>query len=292
MLPAFKQRIVIAIAVVIGALCWCLAKGPLTPIDASSGITLSDARAGIVPAVAVVLVAGIPAIVLGIVAAGFGNPLSATFVVAASLTVLAAAGGGSAGYLWRADLPSGFLWLAGGLVVWFVLHALVALASVNVRGLLRNFVPQLVSPSSEVTLLPARHQVLGSLAGLAVTAAAGAMLTNLLVRSTDVGQIVGGLIFGFAVAGLLARMLVSETSAAAVLLAPLVVGVGAYLWVAFSGSYGSDTSILRAWYTGQLPGVALPLPIHYASAGVVGACLGWGMGQGVNSARHQASEAA
>ena len=44
---------------------------------------------------------------------------------------------------------------------------------------------------------------------------------------------------------------------------------------------GDKPDLLASWYDGGVLGMARALPIHYASAGVIGCCLGIGWAQAV-----------
>jgi hypothetical protein len=290
MLPTLRQRLFIAVAFVAGLVILLLIRGPLMPADGSSGITLLDARVGLVPAVALAVLASVPVVLLGLLVGCLGHPLSGVLVYAAGLTVLAGRGGGSIGFLWRSSGTGDYLWLVVDLVVWFgllgLLVYLLATLRPTVRGRLRDF----ASPSWEAAWMIGRGNGLASLSGGLATAVIAALLTHLLLQRADTGQIIGGLMLAFALAGMIGKLVVPQMSPTAALLSPVVVALGGYVWVWFTLSPGTQAQLEGAWYDGTISGVARALPIHYASAAVTGLCLGLGMGQGMISSDMRAEE--
>lgn len=73
--------------------------------------------------------------------------------------------------------------------------------------------------------------------------------------------------------------------------------MAAYGYVLFS--FNSHDEVLAAWFTqtssaaagARMPGPAMALPIHYASAALAGCAIGVGMAQAFDAARVQATEA-
>src|SRR5699024_2655579 len=118
MFPVFRQRLLIAISIAIGAIVWWQAVGPMRAGDALTGISLFQAQIGPLAAIFLVIAAGIPAILLGLSVTAIGNPLSGVFVITASLAALAGAGGGIQGFMWRSSLPGGYGWLIGESIIW------------------------------------------------------------------------------------------------------------------------------------------------------------------------------
>ena len=122
-----------------------------------------------------------------------------------------------------------------------------------------------------------------------VSALVAGILAFLLIRSPDTGQIFWSLVVAFLVGGLAGRLAVPGCSPWGIVVSPAVVGVLGYFWALFL--YGNDhEAYLAALFSTEqtlaaVPGIALALPIHYASAGVVGATLGIGW------ARHFAATA-
>src|SRR5690606_32838655 len=109
----------------------------------------------------------------------------------------------------------------------------------------------------EVALPIGRANLLPSLSGGLLTAAIGGLLTHLMLKSVDPGQIVGGLILAFAVAAVIGKTVVPQMSAGAAVLAPMAVGIAGSLWVVFNPDLSTAAEIQRAWYRDELPGLAL-----------------------------------
>lgn len=284
MLPQLKHRLLIGISLAIGGMCWLLAHGALAAADGSGGLSLMDAHVGTVAAVLIVIAAGIPAIILGLVTASTGNPLAGTFTVCGSLLWLASRGGSIDGYLLRADLPSGYRQLAIESVIWLVLLAVVFVGIDRLRTAVRPRLQTLVSKQHLGTRTQlAKLDIRAMLAGV-VTVVAGGFLCNLLIQSSDGGQVNGSLILGFGTAALIANMAVPQRNPVMILLSPMAVAMVAYLWVAHS--YPTTDSLLVDLYGHNLINLALVLPIQYASSGVVGCALGVGLAQTLEHVRH------
>jgi len=214
----------------------------------------------------------------GGVAAATGQPLSGMVVIGASLTALAWRGGSSVGFFWRHELPGGYgvlmvealWWLAGVLVATLGLQRLRDAIRPGLRGREGS-----LAAVSVATVLCA----LGASAG-------GAGLAWLVVRTGDPAQVVGGLVLSYAIAGGLAYLFTPYANPVGAVVSPLVGGIGVYGWVLAMGP-GDDTAVLSAVYGESWAGLALALPIHLASAGVVGACLGVAAAQGLDAARRE-----
>ena len=291
MLPAFKQRLLITAAAIAGGLVWVLAAGPLGPADASSGLSLFDAQIGVLPALLVLVLAGLPALALAMGVSATGHPLAGIFTAATGLTCLAGAGGPIRGFVWRHTLPGGYGWLLGETVLWAgLLLAWIALTH-RLRPILRPRLGWLATPAhwgDDLSLTLPDGRAL--LAGLVSMVAAGALAT-LLLQSQDTGQVIGSLILAFAVGGMVAHLLVAQPNPLAILLSPLALGFVAYGYVLLSPDLGSRDAVLAAWYGRALWGPALALPIYYASAGVCGCTVGLGIAQSIHQARVQAATA-
>jgi len=284
MLPQLKHRLVIGLSLVIGGLCWLLALGALTAADGSTGLSLMDAHVGTVSAVLVVIAAGLPAMILGLVTASTGNPLAGTFTVSGSLLLLGSMGGSIDGYLRRGELPAGYRPLAIEAVIWLVLLAVVIVGidrlQTRVRPGLRFLATQRHLGTRTKLTWPNGPALLAGL----ITAVAGAFICNLLIQSSDGGQVNGALLLGFGVAALVGNMAIPQRNPVVILLSPLAVALVAYLWVA--QSYPTTDALLADLYTHHLLNLALALPIQYASAGITGCALGVGLAQTLEHVRH------
>lgn len=287
MLPTLKHRFILTFAIAVGAVCWLWSEDALSAVDASPGITLVDAQAGFVPALLLMLLAGLPAVLLGLVAGAVANPVSGVFSVAMSMMILGAVGGGSSGYFRRAHMPGGFGWLVLDLVLWLLPYvALVALLA-QLRAPMRRRLPFLTSPAYREQPLHRQVFSLPTLTSGLVCAAISGLLTHLIVWS-DGGQIVGGLLLSFAIGSLLTRAFVPQGGALGILLSPAIVAVAAYLFGLFT--FASHDAFLAAWYAGQVTGIVQALPVHYASAAIAGACIGYGLAQGLLSSEQTSGE--
>ncbi len=284
MLPQLKHRLIIGLSLVIGGLGWLLALGALTAADGSTGLSLMDARIGTPNAVLILIAAGIPAIVLALLTASTGNPLTGVFTLCGSLLLLGCMGGSIDGYLRRADLPNGYRLLAVESVIWVFFLALVIFLIDGLRARVRPGL-QMLTPKhhlgtrTQLTLPGAKPL----LAGL-ITAAGGAFICNLLIQSTDGGQVNGSLILGFGVAALIGNMAVPQRNPVMILLSPMLVAIVAYLWVAHA--HPTTDSLLMDLYSHNFLNLTLALPIQYASAGVTGCTLGVGLAQTLEHVRH------
>ncbi len=286
MLPRLSLRILIAAGVVLGGLCWLWALPAVAPADASTGITLFDAVAGWPTALGMLLLCGLPAIALGLAAGVMGNPLAGPFVTGFGLMILAGQGGSSRGFLWRADLPGSYVTLIGEMLIWSVaLVAFMGLIGICRRATHRRY-PNL-TPVSLVEPEPIRWRRLRGLDALAgvVAAAIGVVLCGLLIQSASTGQVLGSLVLGFGLAALLAQLIVPHHNPLPILLAPAIAAIFGYTRVLLTPELVDPAAVQAAWYTGGLSGLAVGLPMQYASAGVVGVTLGIGLGRSLDHAR-------
>lgn len=287
-LPRTRQRLIVFLAVLVGGCLWVWSSPGLGAADGSSGISLLSGRWHPLTATVVVTAAGLPAIGFGLVAAASGNSLWGLFTVAASLCVLAAHGGGMHGWLRRHEqLPGDYLQLILEMFVWQAGLILMLILIRRSRPHLRRRWPVLVlddRPDQALVLRLCRPWSVGpglTCAGVAATVA------FFLIRNSDAGQVIGALLVAFTLGGWAAKAVWSGYNCLTVLASPALVAVGAYAWVLLHFGGADAESVLSAWYLqegagagvgGALPGLALALPIHYISAGLVGCCLGLGLG--------------
>lgn len=291
MLPVFRQRLLIAAAAALGAVILWMARHPLAATDASAGISLLDARVGVIGAIALVLVAAAPAVALGLLTSATAHPLSGVFVLATSLTVLAGAGGSIEGFLRRheAGLPGVYQRLLIETLIWAAALAGFLSLAQRLRPLVRPYVSALATQDHwghDLTFARPRSPAL--LAGL-ICAVIGGVLTHLMVQTHDTGQVIGSLIVAFTAGATTAHLILPQANPAGILLSPAAVALGGYAWAIVS--HPVHDAFLADWYSGSLSGLALVLPIHYLSAGVVGCSLGIGLAQSLDHARTRAAEA-
>ncbi|MEM6334360.1 MAG: hypothetical protein AAF823_13570 [Planctomycetota bacterium] len=279
MVPSWRQRWIVVVGIFAGALAWWQAGGWLSATDGTPGYVLADAAVGWPAATAAIGLLGVVALGLGGVAAATGQPLSGAIVIATSLTALALRGGSSMGFFWRHDLPDGygvllveaFLWLAG------LLAGVIGLQ--RIRDKLR---PLPDPPEASLKAV----SVSTCLCALAATTA-GIALSLLLVRTTEPVQIVGGLLLSYLIAGGVCYLFSPYANPVGAIASPLIGGIAVYAWMLTSDRTHDD--LLAAAYAEALPGLAVALPIHLASAGALGAALGVGLAQGIDEARHEAA---
>lgn len=300
MLPRITQRLMMLTALTISTLCLLPALTMLTPADGSPGLSLMDTRAGLVWACGLLLLAGLPALLLGLYVSSSGNPLSGVFTIGFAFMILAAKGGSMTGLIYRqaerpADHPRGgsiFMQLEIEMVIWVlawsVMMFLLRLYRLRIR---RLFVPSILqtnfSSQMEIEEDDTPRFVLlvrPLLAGL-LCAVLGWLLCRALMQTPTSGQVIGSILLAFTIAGLSARLILPTGNVVYLLLSPLLVGFVSYAMGALThGSASADSLILR-WQQGEITAPMLAMPIHWASAGLVGVSVGVGMAQGIDRVR-------
>ncbi len=288
MFPTFRHRILILVTALIGALVWLLARPVLVAADGGSGYSLLSAQAGPVLATLVVLLLGLPVLALGLMVSSVGHPLSGMFVVAVALCVLAGAGGPIDGWLFRqADanaLPAAYTGLIAETLIWQVGVIIMLTVIGKLRSPLRARYPALAyNDHLGVDIEIRLPQTQAIVAGI-ITAAISGFIALHLIRSSDTGQIMCSLILAFMIGGCIAHLSFPHSNPVGILLSPAMVAIAAYLWMLFSPAYTTTNDVLQLAYNLQyrspLPaGLAMALPIHYASAALTGVTLGIGMAQ-------------
>lgn len=298
MLPSIRQRLIIACGLALGGACWLASRGMLSPADGSTGLSLFDARVGIVPAVVCVALAGIPALALGLLSSATGNPLSGVFTVAASLLILAGQDGSMSGWIRRTSLPDGYALLAAEMLIWQLGVVVILVATAKLRSPMRSRWPALAFDDHLGVDTRIHFPQALSLAGGATCALVAGVLSFFLIRSDAAGQVIGALITAFAIGATVAQMVFPQPNPVGILFSPAIVAMAAYGYVLFS--FGTHDEVLAAWFAqtsssaaanARLPGPAMALPIHYASAALAGCAIGVGMAQAFDAARVQATEA-
>ncbi|WP_428388517.1 hypothetical protein [Mucisphaera sp.] len=254
------------VLVVASSLILIWGAGPAMPPGGWTGLTVMDARSSILVAALALGFAALPAVVAGVGMAAWSGVATGAFTLAASLTILAWYAGPIDGLLFRSEtLRHVYLDLAIEMIGWAFLWSIMLLVAGILHAGLRD------KQARGHTSVPATFAALG------ITAILGAVVANLLAKSTDPGQVVGALVIGFAVGGWVARASVPSTRAWGLLISPLVVGLGVYLMASFN--FTSDEMLQSSWFSGRMTGLALMLPIYFASAGVAGAAMGYGLGR-------------
>lgn len=288
MLPSFKQRLIIAAATILGGLMLRLAASALGASDASPGISLFDAKVGLILAVLCVVVVALPTLAMAAVTAAAGHVLSGVFVLAVAMSFLAAAGGQMDGYFWRHAMPSGYVKLMAELVLWAAGWIGVLAVLRWSRPRLRPYLGKLRSEEHWGDELKLNRPDWRSLVAGGISMCVGGLLAHLLIQNTDDGQVIGSLLLAFTIGGMLGKMIMPHEIPLPVLLSPLAAAVLGYGYAAVS--FGD--AVTPAWFAGNLTGLALALPIFVASAGVAGSAMGIGLAQSLDRARVEAAEAA
>lgn len=113
--------------------------------------------------------------------------------------------------------------------------------------------------------------------GLLTASAMAAWVGFYLIRSTQTGQVMWSLILAFAVGTAATAMIFPGRSSLLLFLSPAVVAMISYATMMMR--FDSSHAVLHAWYAlshyNELPGgLGFVLPIHFASAGMVGCCIG------------------
>ncbi len=289
MFPRVRIRLLLAVAIVVGAASLYATHTALRSHTGASGLTLIQARSGFVVAALLVALAGLPVAGLGTLTSAVGNPLAGPFAVGTSLLVLAWAGGPIDGWMRTAGPPGSFGALMIELLIWQLGVVLMLTLVQQLRSPLRSCWPALAFDDHlgvDTHIRLPGSQALG--AGLVCAIVAG-VLCHLLIRSSDINQVLASLLLAFAVGGMAGHMVFPQSNPAAILLSPAIVAAAGYALV-LTG-YTNHTQVLTAWHAGKISGLALALPVHYASAGLAGAALGVGWAQGLMAPEPVASGA-
>ncbi|MEM9346596.1 MAG: hypothetical protein AAGB26_08255 [Planctomycetota bacterium] len=300
MLPTITQRLLMLVVLVISTMCLLPILPALTAADGSSGLSLLDARVGVFGAVGLLVLAGLPALLLGLYVSSSGNPLSGIFTAGFALMVLAGHGGSMTGLIWRqAERPSTqprggsiFMQLEVEMALW-------ALAWCGMMFLLRRFRHRirktLVPPKLQTyfsTQLPIEEDdtprfVLHVRPGMAgvFCAAIGFVLCKVLMQTPTSGQVIGSILLSFIIAGLAARLIIPTGNVVYLLLSPLAVGFATYAIGAVLHGSASADDLMMSWQRGEITGPMFAMPIHWASAGLIGVSIGIGMAQAIDRVR-------
>lgn len=304
MLPTITQRLMMVAAIVLGTLCWLSVLPLLKAADGSAGLSLMDARSGVVMACVWMLLAGLPALLAGLYVSSAGNPLSGVFTVGISLMILAAHGGSMQGLINRqAERPSGeptggaiFLQLEMEMVLWALAWCLMMFLTRRYRWWIRHtLVPRRLKTPFPPTLTEEDTprfvlQVRPAMAGL-LCAMLGWILCRYIMQTHENGQVIGSILLSFVLAGLTARLALPTGNVVFLLLSPLLVGFASYAYATLlHGSASADELILR-WQRGEVVGPMFAMPIHWASAGLIGVSVGIGMAQAIDRVRTEEHEA-
>lgn len=290
MLPSLKQRVIILVAIVVGAWCWLMAEPTLLRADMGPGISLFYSRSGWLGAILYLVAAGLPALMLAMLASGAAHPLAGVFSVTFALAVVATAGGSIDGLLWQSQGPGVYPLLAVESVVWAALLVGMMVLIARSRLWVRRRFPRLTTEHHFGTATKLRWPGVDAMLTGVICASLSGLLCWVVLKSTDAGQVFGALVVGFMLGALIAYQIVSQPNPTAVLLSPCLVAVAAYGYTWWK--LGSYESMMLALNSDTLPTLARALPMQYASAGVAGCVLGVTLAQAIEHARDGAAEAA
>ena len=300
MLPTITQRLMMVAAIILGTLCWVPILGMLMPADGSTGLSLLDSRSGLLLSCVVLLAAGLPALLAGLYVSSAGNPLSGVFTIGVSLMVLAGMGGSMNGLVLRqaereAGEPSGgsiFMQLGIEMVLWALAWCLMMFLIRRFRDRIRDrLVPKrLKTPFTSDTPIEEEDtprfvlQVRPAMAGL-LCAAMAWIICRFLLQTHANGQVIGSLLAAFLIAGLTARLTLPTGNVVLLLLSPLLTGAATFGYAALMYGHLSPYELIQAWQRGELVGPMYAMPIHWASAGLIGVSVGIGMAQAIDRVR-------
>ncbi len=272
-----QQRLIQLAAWLVATVLILLLSGPLSAVDGSTGLSLLDARVGTVFAALLIALVGIPVVAVALFASVTGHRLAGPFIASAALLVTAWRGGPIDGWMFRHALPGSFKGLIGEIIFWQV-ALLVVMAVVRLfRRPIRYHFPGLAL-NRHVGLEWSGHDLKQSAGAVVVCSLIAAAIAGLVIRSTESAQVCIGLMFAFGIAGLITQFTFPRADALVVLISPAVVGMFGY--GSMMVQFDTQEDLLRAWYTqgpslfNGLPALGVALPIHYLSAGVVGAIIG------------------
>jgi hypothetical protein len=286
--------LLILLAVVVGGLLWLLAGPMLQAVDGGSGYTLFSAQSGPIVATLVMALLGLPIVALGLAISASGHPLSGVFAVGTALCFLAGSGGAVDGWLLRAAdhdaLPQSYGILIGETLIWQLGVVLMLTGIALLRSPLRARWPALAYDDHLGVDIHIRlPQMQAVIAGAMCTVVAG-IIAFIFIRSSDTAQVMGSLIFAFTVGGCVAHLAFPHSNPVGIVLSPAILSILAYAWMMVGGHLATTSSVMEMWfalrYRVPLPGgLAMALPIHYISAGIVGCTLGIGLAHAFESPR-------
>ncbi len=283
--PSLPHRLLVAASILLGAWVLASAAPALSSADGASAPTLMMARGGFVSALLMVLLAALPIIALSLIGSSVGNPLTGLFSLATAMWILSAQGDTIDGWIRRtnATLPGDYLKLVVESIIWLALLTGFLFLVTIARPSVRRRLPLLVSEHQLGEPITLRSKWLPALVSGLVTAVVAGLLASFLLRTPEKGQVIGGLILAFLIGGLVGDMASAflfqkhPANPMGILIAPALVAITGY--IVASMSYDDAADFLKAYFNTRAAGLALALPLDYASAGVAGAALGAGWSQ-------------
>ncbi len=295
MFPTLRQRLLLLLFALVGGivLVYAADAGGLVPPEGSSGLSLWSSETSAAQAALIVILASLPAMVFGLLTASAANPLAGPFALATVLAVLAAQTGSMVGWRWRMEatnaLPDAYARLIPETVIWFVPLLVLVVVIHAWRSAIRSRIPAALSGPHPLSDSLGRVGHWHTLMAGVVCAAVAGVIGHFVLASPDPAQVIVGLVIAFTVGGLVARLFFPEGGVVGMLFSPLLVAAVAYLHVLIR--FDNQDQFVQAWQRSDLSGLALALPIHYASAAVAGAALGAGWAQSLEHSHEPAGDA-
>ncbi|MFW6335668.1 MAG: hypothetical protein ACOC3G_00865 [Phycisphaeraceae bacterium] len=294
MLPPLPQRLLILVALLLGGgFLWWAGRDAMV---VGQGAQLLS------PGGVMLLLLALPAAGLGLIVSATGHPATGLFVLGVCLLIPAAVGGPIDAELYRLQSVSRFGVMLAEAALWLALLVGYAALLKASRGKLRNVLPGSLlramlaegaggqSDAEHDEPDPWGFSPVPLLTSLGIAVIVGGVLGVVMLQSSRTGQVFAGLILAFAAAGALARSVAPRMSVVGVIASPLVVAGIGYAWVLVR--FRDNEALLKAWFTGELWGLATARPIDFASAGVTGCVIGIGIARGIARARLAHLEAA
>lgn len=292
MLSSVWQRIGMAVGILLGSLGLIGILPSLHSTAGTPGILLGDSQYGLF-ACLLVAIAGIPALVCATFLTTIGRFTNGITVLCGSLLVLAYLGGSSMGWIQRSQLPGDFWQLIIEMLLWQIMLLAGITLIFRFRPAVHSRMPELLRRRSQwktVLNIPGGSEIVAAV----ITSVIALVLTYILIRNTSEKQVIGALILSFALASGIGQTMMPNTNPLVIFMSPCLVAITGYLLAMVQ--YDSSLALTEALFQGSEPGVkfgqqfagpALALPIHYASAGLLGCCIGIGI---VRSAVDEALE--
>ena len=207
--------------------------------------------------------------IIGGIIAGSVRFDAGLYVAAVALSLFSIHSGTMHDILFDGAHPTLFLGLAGELIVLYLIIALARLTLVplNRLGLLANDAVR--DPSQ-----PCDSSLGNRLSAVVVQIVVMTAMELLVARSDDKQQAIAAVFIGGWLGAAMARWSFPVDEAAYYWIGPLVVGCFGYV-AAFMDPSGWQTGSLNGW----LAGLARPIPLDYATAGLAGSILGYWVGR-------------
>ncbi len=230
----------------------------------------------------------LPALMLGVVLSSTGHVASGPFVVACVMLFAVGQDGAMDAAVRRDPSSSAAHQRVLEAMIWAAAVAGYVWCCRVGRRRLRDRLPEwLVSPirGGDRSLGLKRGRGISLLAGL-VTALTAASLGWFCIVTPALSQVAFGVFTAMVVGGFLSALMLPGARCGPVLTAGLAVAAVGHAWSAWQLAGMSPQAVLSAWYVQDWSGLAMALPVVYASAGVAGGATGFGLAQAAGEAKH------